>query len=211
MPAVLVGDGLVPSPGLVPSRRPPRPVPSSRRQRPRVLDLAQAEARLDMPDSGVLEDFLHDQFREMIDVPGEHLHDVVVAAAHGVAFDDMRLRCDPRVEVVRTRVGLLVHVDQHERGDRESKRPRLDYRRVPGDDPVPLEFLHPSKTRRFRQPDLLRQLDVRHPAVVLQQCQDATFDSIQCHEQKPPQLLPNREHYALISTNKGKKGQIFPS
>ena len=116
---------------------------------------------------GVLEDFLHHQFGEVIDVPGEHLHDVVVATAHGMALNDMGFRCNPGVEVVRTIGRLLVHVDQHEGRDREPERSPVDLRRVSCDDPVALESLHASKTRRLRQPDPLRQLDVRHAAVVL--------------------------------------------
>jgi len=78
--------------------------------------------------------------------------------------------------VVNQLDGLLEQADRLGVGDGDADKsghvlaqpPRIDRGVVPHDDPAVLELLDPLYDRRRRQPHLLAKLDVRDPAVFLQ-------------------------------------------
>src|ERR1700678_801798 len=63
-----------------------------------------------------------------------------------------------------------------------------DLRVVPGDDPARLERLDPAQARGRREPDRVREVDVRDPAVLLQPRYDGTIHLVRnmvWHKIKP--------------------------
>ena len=63
----------------------------------------------------------------------------------------------------------LPHVDQHERGDGEADRGRVDTSGEPGDDPVVDEPIEPVVRRRPADADVIGERRCRHPAVGAEQ------------------------------------------
>ena len=81
------------------------------------------------------------------------------------------------------RVGVLAAVpadlELDEDGEVEAQRPRVEQRAVGPDDAGRLELPDAPQAGRGRQPDPLRQLDVRQPAVLLEGGQDAPVDRVE--------------------------------
>ncbi len=82
-----------------------------------MLDGLQAEVRFHVHHAGVLENLLHYQFRKVIYAVSHHLHEVVLRAAHGVTFNDMRLLGYPLVERFSAFIRLFFHRHLYECGD----------------------------------------------------------------------------------------------
>ena len=132
-----------------------------------------------MHHAGVFQNLPHHQIRKVVDAAGHHLHQVILRAAHGMAFDDVRLPRHPFMKGLRALVRLFLHGDLHERGDVESEFPLIDFGGVAADDPGGLKRLDAAESRRLGQTNTGRQVGVGHASVPLQFAQDRPFRAIQ--------------------------------
>ena len=137
----------------------------------------------------------------MIHVARDDFHQVVVRAAHGVAFDDMGLALHALVKVRSLLEPLLqgeVDVGRH----RQSQRALIHLGRVALDHAVALEVLDPSKAGRLRKADPGGQLYIRQAAASLQRFQNLSLYSIQRHGKKTlNNFLAEKEYTYKVQYN----------
>src|SRR5215469_14689346 len=70
---------------------------------------------------------------------------------------------------------MALDLQPDEDGQAKSGLNPADVRAVPGDDPAGLQRLDPAQARGRRQRDSVREVNVGHPAVLLQRGDDGTI------------------------------------
>jgi hypothetical protein len=113
-----------------------------------------------------------------------HPHHGVAVAQHQVALQHLRQLDHLGQEMTDCVLVLRLQPDTREQGQALADLRRVEHRHVMVDHPGLLQQPHPPQARRGRQPDLPRQVVVRHPPVTLQRPQDTPVDVIQ-HDWHP--------------------------
>ena len=159
-------------------------VPQQLAQRHAVLE----HRRLDDDVAEVLRDadvFVEQAFHHLLivlDAAGHEAHQVVVAAADQMAFEDFVNQADVGFELGEVFALVVAEGDLGEDGYRVGDLGQVQMRFVAGDITGRFKPFDPLQARAGRQADGIGKADVGHPAVLLQFDQDADVDPIQFYE-----------------------------
>ena len=134
-----------------------------------------------MPNVRILQDVVHHQRREVVHVSGHDFQQVVVGAACGVAFHDVRLGAHSIVERRRAFRGLFFHRHEHERRDGEIERSLIENGGIPVDDAGPFQNAKSSQTGGLGQSGARRERDVGDAPVLLESREDGAVGGFQLH------------------------------
>ena len=115
----------------------------------------------------VIAEIGHDDFEEVIGLTGDE-----------VARNDLRHLDDGFLERQRALVGVPVYLDAYENREAEPDAVAPQGCPITFDVPVALQTLDATQTRRWRQADLVGQLDVGQTAIGLQLRNNAAVDRI---------------------------------
>ena len=113
------------------------------------------------------------------DIGNDHAQQIVDLAAHQVALEYFRPRCDRLFDDLDTLLRLHIEGDLDENGHTHSKGRRIEQRHVFANHSGLLELPDTAQAWRRRKPDAARKLPVGDSSVFLEFLEDVAIDLVQ--------------------------------
>src|SRR5579864_672574 len=123
--------------------------PTSQRQPARMLDLVQAEMRVDRNDAGQVQQRLLEEPLILLGVGADDLHEIVMVAGDQVAIEYLRLALDRRFEVEQCLLVMLAQAHLGKHDDAEAQRLAIELETLAANDSGILELLQPAPAGRM--------------------------------------------------------------